>query len=214
MSHPQTLGFWPLVGADLARYGGGVSFASFAKAYFLLPGFKYTFWMRLAGYLRQRSVIWRPCHYLCRVILRRCSIKYGISIPYNTRIGAGLYIGHHGGIVINDQVIIGRHCNINHEVTVGAKYGGKNPGVPLIGDRVYLGPGCKVIGGITVGNDVAVGANAVVVDSVPDFGVVAGVPARVISLKGSANYVVHTQTSPDEITHHQPIDKDETAELR
>jgi serine O-acetyltransferase len=66
--------------------------------------------------------------------------------------------------------------------------------VPVIGDRVYLGPGSKVIGGISLGNNVAVGANAVVVESVPDFGVAAGVPAKVVSLKGSSGYVVNTQT--------------------
>ena len=124
-------------------------------------------------------------------------MKYGISIPYNTRIGPGLYIGHHGGIVINYDVVIGEDCNLNHEVTIGAKYGGKTPGIPVIGDRVYLGPGCKVIGGIRLGNGVAVGANSVVIDSVPDFGVVAGVPAKVISVKGSSDYVVNTRSDSE-----------------
>ena len=96
--------------------------------------------------------------------------------------------------MVNDKVVIGDDCNINHEVTIGVKYGGKSPGVPTIGDRIYLGPGCKVIGGISLGNDVAVGANSVVVESVPDFGVAAGVPAKVISFKGSSEYVVNTQT--------------------
>ena len=94
--------------------------------------------------------------------------------------------------MVNGDVLIGRDCNINHEVTIGVKYGGKNPGVAVIGDRVYLGPGCKVIGGVRLGNDVAVGANAVVVESVPDSGVAAGVPAKVISFKGSKDYVVNT----------------------
>ena len=194
MSSPHTVHFWSVVGADLHRYGYGVSIRSFVKRYFLAPGFKYSFWMRLANHLRQKSLIWRPGYYLCRAILHRCSVRYGISIPYNTRIGPGLYIGHYGGIVVNDSVVIGEDCNINHEVTIGVKYGGRNPGVPAIGDRVYLGPGCKVIGGICLGNDVAVGANSVVVESVPDSGVAAGVPAKVISLKGSSDYVVNTQT--------------------
>jgi len=193
MSSRHAVHFWSVVGADLHRYGHGVSIRSFVKQYFLVPGFKYSFWMRFANHLRQKSMIWRPCYYLCRAILHRCSVRYGISIPYNTRIGPGLYIGHYGGIVVNDSVVIGDDCNINHEVTIGVKYGGRNPGVPVIGDRVYLGPGCKVIGGISLGNDVAVGANSVVVDSVPDFGVAAGVPAKVISSKGSSAYVVNTQ---------------------
>jgi serine O-acetyltransferase len=126
-------------------------------------------------------------------MLHHCGVKYGISIPYNTRIGPGIYIGHYGGIVVNDGVVIGSDCNINHEVTIGVKYGGKNPGVPIIGDRVYLGPGCKVIGGVRLGNDVAIGANAVVVDSVPDSAVAVGIPAKVVSHRGSSVYVVNTQ---------------------
>lgn len=194
MKTQQTVPFRDMVGADLYRYGYGVSIRSFAKQYFFSPGFKYSFWMRLANYLQKQSLIWRPLYYLSRAILHRYSVKYGISIPYNTCIGPGLYIGHYGGIVVNSEVVIGRDCNINHEVTIGAKYGGRSPGIPVIGNRAYLGPGCKIIGGICLGNDVGVGANSVVVDSVPDFGVVAGVPAKIISSRGSSDYVVNTQT--------------------
>lgn len=186
--------FWSVVGADLHRYGQGVSIKSFVKQYFLSPGFKYSFWMRLSSHLRSKGLIWRPAYYLSRAILHHYKVKYGISIPHNTCIGRGPYIGHHGGIVVNSEVVIGRDCNINHEVTIGVKYGGRNPGFPAIGDRAYLGPGCKVIGGICLGNDVAVGANSVVVNSVPDFSVVAGVPAKIISSRGSSDYVVNTQT--------------------
>lgn len=149
--------------------------------------------MRLANYLKQKNFFWRFAYYLSRFFLHRYGLRYGISIPYNTRIGPGLYIGHHGGIVINNEVTIGRNCNINHGITLGVACGGKNPGVPVIGDRVYLGPGCKVVGGIHLGNDVAVGANAVVTESVPDCGVVVGIPAKVQSFKGSSAYVVNTQ---------------------
>lgn len=184
--------FWTLVRADLRRYGGGVSLGALLRRYWSTPGFNYSFWMRLAACLRRKGRFWRPLHYLCRAILHGKSLRYGISIPYNTRIGPGLYIGHYGGIVLSDAAEIGRDCNINHGVTIGVKYGGKNSGVPAIGDRVFLGPGCVVIGGIRLGNDVAVGANAVVVDSVQDGGVVAGVPARLVSISGSSEYVVNT----------------------
>lgn len=184
--------FWQTIGTDLYRYGTGVSLRSFLKHYFLTPGFKYTFWMRASNFLRRRHVVLRPAYYWCRIVLHRCSIKYGIAIPYNAMVGPGLYIGHYGGIVVNDKAIIGRDCNINHGVTIGVTYGGKRAGVPIIGDRAFLGPGCTVIGGIILGNDVAVGANAVVTDAVPDKGVAAGVPAKIVSLNGSNNYVVNT----------------------
>jgi serine O-acetyltransferase len=161
------------------------------RCYWSIPGFNYTFWLRLASCLRRKGWVWHPWHYVCRAILHAKGLRYGISIPYNTRIGPGLYIGHYGGIVVSDAAKIGRDCNINHGVTIGMKYGGKTPGVPVIGDRVYLGPGCVVVGGIRLGSDAAVGANAVVVDSVPNSGVVAGVPARLLSKNGSSEYVVN-----------------------
>ncbi len=192
MSAHLSKSFLHIISVDLYRYGSGISIGSFFKHYFSTPGFRYTFWLRLAACLSQARFIWRPVHYLCRAILYHYSLKYGISIPYNTKIGLGLYIGHHGGIVINHKTVIGRDCNLNHGVTIGEKFGGKNPGTPIIGDRTYLGPGCKIIGRIRLGDDAAVGANAVVLDSVPDSGVVTGVPAKVISFKGSVNYVVNT----------------------
>lgn len=182
-----------LVGADLRRYGDGASARAFARHYLLTPGFRYTFWMRLAGALRERGRLWRPLHYACRLVLARCGVRYGISIPYNARVGAGLYIGHHGGIVVHPGAQLGSGCNLNHGVTIGMKYGGRNPGVPVVGDRVYLGPGCKVIGGVRLGDDSAVGANAVVVDAVPAGRTVAGIPARVVSEHGSSEYVINLE---------------------
>ena len=184
--------FWRIVRTDSYRYGNGVSLGALVRLYWSVPGFRYTFWMRLANYTRRTSLIWRPWHYVIRVILHWQSVKYGVSIPYNTRIGPGLYIGHFGGIVVNNLVVIGRDCNINHGVTIGVKYGGKNPGTPVIGDRVFLGSGCVIIGGIKIGNDAAVGPNAVVVESVPESGVVTGVAANLVSSNGSSEYVINT----------------------
>jgi len=79
-------------------------------------------------------------------------------------------------------------------VSIGAAYGGNYPGVPKIGDNVYIAPGAKLIGGITIGNNVAIGANSVVTKSIPDNAVVVGIPGEVISYKGSENYVINTTT--------------------
>ena len=62
--------------------------------------------------------------------------------------------------------------------------------VPIIGDRVYIGPGAKLFGKIRIGNDVAIGANAVVTKDVPDNAVVVGVPAKIISYKGSSDFIL------------------------
>ena len=82
--------------------------------------------------------------------------------------------------------------NISQGVTIGQVNRGKYQGVPTIGNGVYIGPGAKVIGKISIGSNVAIGANAVVTTDVPDNACVAGVPARVISMDGADGYVNRT----------------------
>jgi len=180
------------VKSDLFRYVAKRDLCTFLKWFMASPGFKYTFFMRTAKFLKEKG--WRTIllYALVRLVLRHFEYKYGISIPYNTEIGPGLYIGHFGGIVVSHEARIGRNCNLNHCVTVGATYGGKSPGVPSVMNNVYLGPGSKVIGGITVGNNVAVGANCVVTKDIPDNAVVVGVPGEIVSYKGSGQYIINT----------------------
>jgi serine O-acetyltransferase len=180
------------VAADLFRYGGGRGTACLLRAIAFIPGFKYSFFMRTAKFFKQQGRAFWPLYLVARIVLNRYTFKYGISIPYNTEIGPGLYIGHFGGIFVNSQAVIGRNCNINQGVTVGATYGGKYPGSPTIMHNVYLGPGSKIIGGICLESHAAVGANCVVTKPVPERGIVVGVPGEVVSDKGSDEYVVHT----------------------
>ena len=104
----------------------------------------------------------------------------GISIPTGCRVGKGLYIGHFSGIFLNDGLVMGEDCNLSQGVVIGV--GGKDQklGIPTVGDRVYFGPGSKVFGKITIGSDVRIGANAVVLDSVPDGRTAVGIPAQIV----------------------------------
>lgn len=68
---------------------------------------------------------------------------------------------------------------------------GKRAGVPNIGHRVCIGPNAVLIGNLTVGDDAAIGAGAVVTESIPARGVAVGNPARTISSKGSFEYVLY-----------------------
>ncbi len=183
--------------SDLFRYSGQISTRNFISNLMFNPGFKYSVLMRTALYTKRLFLLSLPLHLLIRFILHHYECKYGISIPYNTAVGSGLYIGHFGGIVVHPDVRIGNNCNINHGVTIGATYGGRFPGVPTIGDCVYIAPGAKIIGGITVGTNVAIGANCVVTKPVPDNAVVVGVPGKVISFDGSGDYVVNTVENPE-----------------
>ncbi len=182
--------------SDLYRHlGGRQGLRAGLRAYRLVPGFRFMFWLRLAAMTRTSGGLWRVAHAVARLMHRRLRFKFGISIPYTTQIGPGFYIGHFGGIVINEAVRIGRNCNISHGVTIGQTNRGQRRGVPEIGEGVYLGPGAVLVGAICIGNGCAVGANAVVTRDLCDNAVAVGNPARVISTAGSAGYVEHCDYS-------------------
>ena len=123
------------------------------------------------------------------IFSRPLMLLYGIHIEIEAEIGKGLYIGHHGGIWIGPAKI-GDYCNISQEVTIGMGLRGINlEEVPIIGGRVYIGPGAKIFGMINIGNNVAIGANAVVSKNLPNNAVAVGNPARIVSYEGSEGIV-------------------------
>lgn len=130
-----------------------------------------------------------PQHIVLSRLHRRMTIKYGYELPLRTDIGAGLLLRHVGPVIVNHGATLGRNVNLNNGVVIGQGFRGPKEGCPTIGDNVYIGPGAKVIGAITIGNDVVIGANAVVTRDVADHEVVAGVPAKVVSTAGAEGYV-------------------------
>lgn len=176
-----------LIRGDLFRYGGR-GFLAFLRIFWLDPGFSATFWFRVCQW-RKASRLRRSLFFPFVFFRRRSERVYHTVIA--GEIGPGLCVGHAiaGGIIMNDKTRIGKNCNIHHGVTIGVKNRGCAVGVPVFGDNVYIGPGAKVIGGIRIGNNVAIGANAVVTHDVPDNAVVGGVPAKIISFNGSLGLI-------------------------
>ncbi|MDD2852260.1 MAG: serine acetyltransferase [Desulfuromonadaceae bacterium] len=127
-----------------------------------------------------------PCLTVCQKIVE---IATGIDIPFTARIGRGLYIGHFGQIILSTRTVMGEFCNLSQGVTIGEAGRGAERHVPRIGDRVYIAPGVKLFGKLTIGNDVAIGANAVVTRDLPDNAVAVGIPAKVINLESSRDFV-------------------------
>ena len=123
---------------------------------------------------------------VCPVLARVNDIVNGIWISPKADIGPGLFIGHYGGVIIG-AVRIGENCNIGHGVTIGR--GRPGEARPTLGDRVMVAAGAKLLGPVDLGDDVLVGANAVVTRSFGDRTVLAGDPVRVLSHAGSFDYL-------------------------
>ena len=179
-----------LIEQDLLRYGRTRRFGLFAFFYYMyydvVPGMRFSIIFRLCQHYRRRN---RLLFYLFYRWLRILKIRYGFDISYRTQIGRGLYIGHFGGIVIHGDAVIGENATLSQGMTIGILNRGRSAGVPRVGDRVFFGPNCVVLGGITVGDDVLIGANAVVHEDIPATSVVAAPVASIVSQKGSSAYI-------------------------
>jgi serine O-acetyltransferase len=178
-----------LIYSDLYRYYGKADILTLLYALALGIEYKYLFWMRLRRYASERSFAWFGINIISWLFIRKYMFKFGIAIPPNAEIGLGLYVGHFGGIIVSSKARIGKNCNISQGVTIGQSYRGSRAGAPVLGDNVFVGPGAKIFGNLRIGNNVAIGANCVVTNDVEDNAVVAGVPGKVISHKGSDGYI-------------------------
>jgi serine O-acetyltransferase len=99
-------------------------------------------------------------------------IKWGIEINRYASIGGGFHVEHFGGIFIGWGAQIGENCTIFHDVTFAEVFTGIRKGIPSLGNNVIVYPGAKLVGRITLGNNVRVGPNVVLARDVPDDGIV------------------------------------------
>ncbi len=118
---------------------------------------------------------YRIAHFLWQVKLKLAARIYsnwiravtGIEIHPAAKIGRRFFIDHGMGVVIGATAIVGDDVMIYHDVTLGARTGGTGKRHPTIGNNVVIGAGARVLGDISVGNGVKIGANMVVTKSVP-----------------------------------------------
>jgi serine O-acetyltransferase len=120
----------------------------------------------------------------------------GIEIHPGAVIGQGLFIDHGMGVVIGETSEIGEDVTLYHGVTLGGTSLEKGKRHPTLGDRVVVGAGAKILGAITIGADTRIGANAVVVRSVPANSVVVGVPGQNI-----ARSIPHHASDAPDLNH-------------
>ena len=112
---------------------------------------------------------------LCKINAIAC----GAVIGRGARFGSGFVVLHSVGVVINTRVKGGKNIYLESGVVIGET----KRGCPALGDNIFIGSGAKIIGNIFIGNNVTVGANAVVTKSFPCSVVIGGVPARILRYK-------------------------------
>ncbi|MGO9114432.1 MAG: serine O-acetyltransferase [Thermoguttaceae bacterium] len=165
---------------DLARYRQGGRLKWCEPSLWSICGYRFRRW--------SDSFRWRFLRKFFAIMamfpLAILTLLTGIHLPRSARIGPGLRIWHFGGVVLHPETVIGRNCTLRHEVTIGSRYGEHD--VPVLGDDVDIGAGAKVLGKIRIGNRVLIGANAVVLDDVPDDHIAVGVPARILPRRKAA----------------------------
>ena len=120
---------------------------------------------------------------LFTILIKPLTFIYGCFIPFSAKIGERVEFRHAMfGIFLSCLAEIGDDVIIFHQVTVGSNNDSHtNPGAPKIGNKVLIGCGAKIIGKITIGDLVKIGANAVVVENVPANSTVVSERSRIIS---------------------------------
>ena len=104
---------------------------------------------------------------------------HGFELGRQCRIGGGLFLPHPRGVILTDGTVIGERASVYGMV----RFLREHAGTPVVGDDAFIGDGARFVGGVKVGNDVTVGAAALVLKDVPDHAIVGGVPAKVLKMK-------------------------------
>jgi serine O-acetyltransferase len=171
-------------------------------------GFHATLFYRVAHFL------WR-CHIplIPRLISQVARFLTGIEIHPAAMIGKSFFIDHGMGVVIGETTEIGDHVTLYQGVTLGGT--GKETGKrhPTLGNHVIVGTGAKVLGNLRIGNYVRIGANSVVLRSVPDHATVVGVPGKIRERPVEEEELDHTHL-PDPITERLDRLEKEIMELK
>jgi serine O-acetyltransferase len=155
---------------DLKSHGGQWG----AQGFWALVIYRFGRWR----YTVRPSLLRKFFSLIYRVLYKLVQIMTGIEFPCEVQIGRNFVIDHFGGIIVSGYAKFGDDCRIRNGVVVGLRRV-DDPCAPTIGNKVDIGTGAKILGPISIGNNVMIGANAVVLVDVPDNSIAVGIPAVV-----------------------------------
>ena len=148
------------------------------------PGVKAVFFHRIANFFYKAGF-----ELIARIISQTSRFFTGIEIHPGAKIGKNLFIDHGMGVVIGETSEIGDNVTMYHAVTLGGILPSADSSSqrqikrhPTIKDQVVIGSGAQILGPITVGRCSKIASNAVVVNDVPEFATMVGIPAKIIKI--------------------------------
>lgn len=118
--------------------------------------------------------------FFIRISAHITKILTGIEIHPAAQIGKAFFIDHGAGVVIGETTIIGDNVTIYQGVTLGGVSTKKEKRHPTLGSNIIVGAGAKILGNISIGDYVQVGANSVVIKDIPAYSTVVGIPGRIV----------------------------------
>ena len=187
--NPPGIGLLQLIREDLVTHEGHWS----SQGFLALAVHRFGQW-RMG--LRWK-VLRAPCTLLYRILYRGVECYAGISLPQTTQIGRRVHLWHHGGMILM-PISIGDDVHLRQNTTLGVAHRNDARWLkPVLEDRVDVGAGAVIVGNICIGHDSVVGANAVVLKSVPPWSLAVGVPAIIKPRKDApANFAQHPANIP------------------
>lgn len=156
-------------------------------------------------------------HGLARVLSQITRFMTGVEIHPAAQIGRRFFIDHAMGVVIGETTIIGDDCVLYQGVTLGGTGNESGKRHPTLGNNVMVGTGAKVLGNITIGDNVKIGGNSVVVKDVPANCTVVGIPGRIVRRNGIRELAahedarLHRENLPDPVEEESVINRENIA---
>ena len=153
---------------DLRNYDGRWG----AQGFWVMVVYRFGRWR----YRVRPSIVRKFFSLIYHMLYKLVQILTGIELPCEVPVGRNFVIDHFGGIMVSGYASFGDNCRIRDGVVVGLRRV-EEKRAPTIGNNVDIGAGAKLLGPIRIGDNVLIGANAVVLCDVPDNSIAVGVPA-------------------------------------
>lgn len=185
---------------DYRTYEGKIS----SQGLWVMTVYRFGRWR----YTVRPAFLRKPLSFAYRFLKTVSQVAAGIDLPCEAIVGRRFRIDHFGGVIISGDAVLGDDVTVRNGVTIGLKRR-DDPGSPVIGNRVDIGAGAKLLGRIRIGDDVVIGANAVVITDVPSNSIAVGVPARILPRRDTPPPVPNRDDVPAVLAESELSDNSE-----